>query len=594
MPRISSLMALTVGLATATAGIASAQAGEGRAAPVVTPPGAAAPIDTLDSVLARAGEARVLITLKTPFDGKTKPLWTEAGKDFTAAWPALQRAGIISLFGNHALGKTTLADRLKIKGARHAPMIAATVTAAELAKLKSSPLVASVELERRFKRHLDTSVPFINAPAAWTAGADGSGTAVVVIDTGVQRNHPMLTGKVVAEACFSSNVPFLSSTLCPNGSETQIGAGAGAPCPTSVAGCDHGTHVAGIAAGRNTQAEGPDFGVARGARIVAIQAASSSSVDCGSDPAPCTYFNPLDVADALGHTLNLVQGGAIAGGFRIAAVNMSIGVNFPGAGNCDLAAAPIKAQIDALRRAGVATVISAGNDGTRNSVGIPGCVSSAVTVGATQNEADRITGFSNMGAMVDVMAPGEFIDSALPGGLFGSKSGTSMAAPHVAGAFAAIRDAVPTATVDRIQSALAATGRTVRDTRTGGTFSRTRINVRAALDRVRATNPEQSVSPTTRQSFVKTSLTSFNPASRTFTITGRNTAFDFQITDVPVFLEVSPQSGRVPANGTFRITVRPSAAAFFLPRGSYNAAIRVTNKAAVGDVDFMLLRVAVP
>lgn len=74
MPRISSLMALTVGLATATAGIASAQAGEGRAAPAVSPPGAAAPIDTLDSVLARAGEARVLITLKTPFDGKTKPL----------------------------------------------------------------------------------------------------------------------------------------------------------------------------------------------------------------------------------------------------------------------------------------------------------------------------------------------------------------------------------------------------------------------------------------------------------------------------------------------------------------------------------------
>lgn len=594
MSYASRFTCLAVAVSAVGATFAVSALAEPATAPQPPLPSVANPTNTLDGLMARAGEARVLVTLKTPFDGKTKPHWTQDGKAFAAAWPALQRSAVTSLFGNHAFGKTPLAERLKLKGARFAPMIALTVNAAELAKLKSSPLVAGVELERRFKPHLDTSVAFINAPSAWTAGGDGTGMAVVVIDTGVQRNHPMLTGKVVAEACFSSNLPFVSTTVCPNGQETQTGVGAAAPCPATVSGCDHGTHVAGIAAGRNTQADGPDFGVARGAQIVAIQAASRTNLDCGGAPSPCTFFNPLDIADALGHTIELVRGGALPGGSRIAAVNMSLGVDVPGGGNCDIAGLAIKAQIDALRQRGVATIVSSGNSGHKNSVGMPGCVSSAVTVAATLNNANTIASFSNMSAMVDLMAPGDDILSSVLGGQFAPKSGTSMAAPHVAGAFAAIRDAVPTATVDRIQQALAATGRTVFDSRPGGSFARTRINVRAALDRVRATNPEQSVAPTTRQSMVKTSLTSFAPAQRTFTINGRNTAFDFEISNIPNFVDISPRSGRVPANGSVTITVRPSTIAFFLLRGTYDGVARVTNKGAVQDIDLMSLRLVVP
>jgi subtilisin len=94
---------------------------------------------------------------------------------------------------------------------------------------------------------LAQSGPLVGAPGAWDVGRDGSGTVIAVVDSGVDGNHPFLAGKVIEEACFSSNEPGRSVTVCPNGQETQLGAGAGGPC--SIPACDHGTHVAGIAAG---------------------------------------------------------------------------------------------------------------------------------------------------------------------------------------------------------------------------------------------------------------------------------------------------------------------------------------------------------
>ena len=74
-------------------------------------------------------------------------------------------------------------------------------------------------------------------------GYDGSGYSVAYSDTGVDKTHPFLAGKVVHEACFSSGQAYTGQNGCPNGQSTQIGAGAGAPC--DVSSCSHGTHVAG-------------------------------------------------------------------------------------------------------------------------------------------------------------------------------------------------------------------------------------------------------------------------------------------------------------------------------------------------------------
>jgi serine protease len=122
-------------------------------------------------------------------------------------------------------------------------------------------------------------VPLIGMPNAYAAGATGAGYAVAVLDTGVQANHEFLAGKVIAEACFSfGSADPTTVTLCPNGTDTQIGPGAADPetaeCLNGATQlCDHGTHVAGIAAGfkANPQAGRPPNGVARNGFIWAIQ-----------------------------------------------------------------------------------------------------------------------------------------------------------------------------------------------------------------------------------------------------------------------------------------------------------------------------------
>nr|WP_246733941.1 S8 family serine peptidase [Oharaeibacter diazotrophicus] len=480
---------------------------------------------------------------------------------------------------------------MAIKRSRYAPGFSVTVTAAELAELAADPAVTAIQLEQVFSPTLDASLPRIGAPAAIAAGADGRNTAVAVIDTGVDLDHPFLRGKVtLKQACFSSNIPFVMSSLCPSGGDTEIATGAGDDCGPLVSGCFHGTHVAGIVAGVNRTATGPRRGVAPGAKILPIMA-GSMVVDCGNERAPCVRFNGLDLLDALGFVIERVNRADLPG-TPIAAVNMSLGGG-RNTGDCDLVNGLMKAQIDALRSRGVATVIASGNDGFTDAVGSPACISSAVTVGSTDTATDRVSVFSNMNRMVDLLAPGSVIQSSVPGGGFAGLQGTSMATPHVAAAFAAIKSVEPTATVARIEAALKATGRPIRDTRPGGTLIRSRIELDDAAAKVRAENPDLSAAPTARQILTKSSLTSFSPAGRSFTIRATGSRLGFEVRDVPVFLETSVGSGSIAAGSSTRITVRPSAAAFFLPAGTYDGNIKVVNRDAIGDVATLRVRLVV-
>jgi subtilisin family serine protease len=110
-------------------------------------------------------------------------------------------------------------------------------------------------------------------------GFRGAGTAVAVLDTGVDADHPAFGSRVVAEACFSLGEDWKDSSSgdCPDGTAEQVGSGAGAPLPSDVAGWWHGTHVAGIAAGQAVDAEllagehDLHDGVAPEADILAVQ-----------------------------------------------------------------------------------------------------------------------------------------------------------------------------------------------------------------------------------------------------------------------------------------------------------------------------------
>lgn len=118
------------------------------------------------------------------------------------------------------------------------------------------------------------------------------------------------------------------------------------------------------------------------------------------------------------------------------------------------------ADVQALRAAGILAVFSAGNDGPRSeTIGSPGSFHESLAVGAVDRE-DLIARFSSRGPSPwgeikpEVCAPGVDIISALPGGGLGSKSGTSMAAPHVAGLAALMLQANPALTVDQIEQIL--------------------------------------------------------------------------------------------------------------------------------------------
>jgi hypothetical protein len=125
---------------------------------------------------------------------------------------------------------------------------------------------------------------------------------------------------------------------------------------------------------------------------------------------------------------------------------------------------PYKPGIDNLRSIGIATVVAAGNQYSGTSLTTPACVSSAVSVGAT-TKADQVAYFSDINAYLSLLAPGDSITSSVPGGGYMSLSGTSMAAPHVAGAWGLIKQAAPGGSVSAVLAALRQTGLPVVDDR---------------------------------------------------------------------------------------------------------------------------------
>jgi subtilisin family serine protease len=345
------------------------------------------------------------------------------------------------------------------------PFLAMTVDPAALQRLLASRQVVSVQEDVPLEPTLRQSVPLIKANQAAAKGFSGKGQVVAVLDTGVDKSHPMLAGKVVSEACYSTTLTGQSTSLCPGGASSSTAPGSGANCPTSILGCDHGTHVASIAAGSSASLKG----VARGAKVIAVQVFSRFDDGVGA------YFSDI--------IQGLERVHALRSTFKIASANLSLGGSLFSS-DCDSASPATKAAIDQLRSAKIATVIASGNNFSDGSVTIPGCISTAVTVGSTDKQ-DQVSSFSNHAAMVELMAPGSDILAGVPGGGLEVKSGTSMATPHVAGAWAILKQAKPSASVAEIQAALACTGKPV--SRLG--LAKPRIEVLKALNVLRSPAP---------------------------------------------------------------------------------------------------------
>ena len=402
--------------------------------------------DTVAAVAEAEGTVRAIVGLNVGFrpEGQLPPEQANA-----------QRRGIETA-RNKVLERLAGAPHGVARAFETVPSVVLELSPAAIDRLRNVPQVASIVEDELAAPTLAESSPLVEAPGAWAAGFDGTGQTVAVLDTGVDRAHSFFGGRVVEEACYSAN------SSCPNGSTTQTGAGAGVPC-TYTSSCDHGTHVAGIAAGSSASFSG----VGRGAPIMAVQVFSRfDDANCGGS-APCALSYNSDQIAGLERVYLLRTTRSFA------SVNMSLGGG-QFFSNCD--DAPQKPAIDNLRSVGIATVIASGNAGFADSMGSPGCISTAVSVGST-TKSDTVSDFSNSASFLSLLAPGSDINSSVfPGGGFGFKNGTSMAAPHVAGAWAVLKQYQPAASVDTILAALQSTGKPVLDTRNNITKPRIRIN----------------------------------------------------------------------------------------------------------------------
>ena len=312
---------------------------------------------------------------------------------------------------------------------------------------------------------LDVSVDLIGGENAWAMGYTGSGWYVAILDTGIRRTHQFFTGKTIVEACFSAEGD------CPGGTTEDYGTGSAAHYPSNYYGFDHGTHVSGIAAGKY----GSRAGVAKNSNIIAVQVFSRfSGDDCGGGD--CVLSWDSDQVKGLEYIYSL------RGTYSIAAVNMSLGGGAYGA-YCN--SEPQAAAIANLKAVRIATVIATGNDGYCNYVSSPACIQDAVAVGAS-DDSDEEAYFNNWHpTLLEFFAPGYSIESSTgdSNSSYESWGGTSMATPHVTGAWALCRQASSTSSVDTIYNALRNTGTPIySDWCSGGPVPR--INVDDAISQL--------------------------------------------------------------------------------------------------------------
>ncbi|WP_333607482.1 S8 family peptidase [Arsukibacterium sp.] len=298
----------------------------------------------------------------------------------------------------------------------------------------------------------------LRAPAAWDK-ATGQGVVVAVLDTGfrphIDLNANLLPGyDMISDAFIGNDGNGRDNDARDPGDWTNAGE-CGNGQPTSFrASSWHGTHVAGTIAAVTNNNRGV-AGVAYNAKIVPVRVLGK----CGG------YTS--DIADGIIWAAGGTVSGVPANANPAQVINMSLG----GGGACSTTT---QNAINQARSRGAVVVVAAGNSNANANNFNPGNCNGVVNVAATNRQGGRAN-YSNFGTSIDVAAPGGQMTSANdPNGVlstyntgsttpgsdsYGYSQGTSMAAPHVAGVAALIKQVKPSATPDEIETILKNTAR---------------------------------------------------------------------------------------------------------------------------------------
>lgn len=313
----------------------------------------------------------------------------------------------------------------------------------------------------------------MNADEAWDS-ADGTGTVVSVIDTGIRPNHPDLQNQLLPGYDFISNSwmandgngrdadptdpgDYLRKGECTTQFGYRDAQGRVVPYNDTPASF-HGSHVAGTIAAETNNGIGV-AGVAYGARVYSARALGR----CGGSTA--------DIIDAIRWSAGLSVSGVPANPNPADVINMSLG----GGGACG------QAYQDAINQAvaqGTVVVVAAGNDNINVSNASPANCNNVISVAASGRDGNR-SWFSNYGNLIDITAPGgsangvaaDDILSTLNLGSYsvgsegyGTMAGTSMASPHVAGVAALIKSVDASLTPAQVEQIIKDSARPFQNT----------------------------------------------------------------------------------------------------------------------------------
>ncbi len=343
--------------------------------------------------------------------------------------------------------------------------------------------------------------------------ADGTGTVVAVMDTGVELQHPALQSKLVKGACFSS--PTTGGVgFCGTSTVDTSSASAGQSCingfgsnnrsAANAAGCGHGTSMAAVAAMNYSNGSVKAGGVAKGAQVLPIQV-FTGGISAGS---ASIYANSGDLLRAIEWLTTEAQRRNTNGLPRIAAVNMSLGGGrYTSACDSDYTGNLFKTAFANLRAQGVLPVVAAGNEGLDDAISFPACIGNVVAVGATKLGSGAIASYSNISSLVKVFAQGgdrgaaysmpTTSTNAASLDVWAAGAGTSPATAMVSGAVAVLRQLKPAATLDEIETALQTSDKPSIIDRTGASRSIAQLRVTAAANKLVSGTSPTVPAPTT-------------------------------------------------------------------------------------------------